>query len=112
MIQMITGTENFDKALEKGDMIAGFSAPWCGRLLPGGGYGRRLQPMIVKLSEEIDIPIYGVNIDEDEALAERYHIETIPDIVYFKDGKPVDSIIGYGNVGYPELKAFVEKNRG
>ena len=29
----------------------------------------------------------------------------------FKDGKPVDSIIGYGNVGYPELKAFVEKNR-
>ena len=47
-----------------------------------------------------------------EALAERYHIETIPDIVYFKDGKPVDSIIGYGNVGYPELKAFVEKNRG
>lgn len=104
MIQMITGTENFDKALEKGDMIAGFSAPWC-------GYCRRLQPMIVKLSEEIDIPIYGVNIDEDEALTERYHIETIPDIVYFKDGKPVDSIIGYGNVGYPELKAFVEKNR-
>lgn len=104
MIQMITGTENFDKALEKGDMIAGFSAPWC-------GYCRRLQPMIVKLSEESDIPIYGVNIDEDEALAERYYIETIPDIVYFKDGKPVDSIIGYGNVGYPELKAFVEKNR-
>ena len=30
MIQMITGTENFDKALEKGDMIAGFSAPWSG----------------------------------------------------------------------------------
>lgn len=25
MIQMITGTDNFDKALEKGDMIAGFS---------------------------------------------------------------------------------------
>ena len=44
MIQMITGTDNFDKALEKGDMIAGFSAPWC-------GYCRRLQPMIVKLSE-------------------------------------------------------------
>ena len=101
MIQMITGTKNFDQVLAKGDMIAGFSAPWC----------RRLQPMIVKLSEEIDIPIYGVNIDEDGELAERYHIETIPDIVYFKDGKPVDSIIGYGNVGYPELKAFVEKNR-
>ena len=31
MIQMITGTENFDTALAQGDMIAGFSAPW---LLP------------------------------------------------------------------------------
>lgn len=30
MIQMITGTKNFDQALAKGDMIAGFSAPWCG----------------------------------------------------------------------------------
>ena len=34
------------------------------------------------------------------------------EITVLKDGKPVDSIIGYGNVGYPELKAFVEKNRG
>ena len=104
MIQMITGTANFDTALTKGDMIVGFSAPWC-------GYCRRLRPMIEKLSDEIDIPVYGINIDEDEELAQRYEVETIPDLIYFKDGKPVDSIIGYGNVGYPELKAFVEKNK-
>ncbi len=104
MIQMITGTKNFDTALAKGDMIVGFSAPWC-------GYCRRLRPMIEKLSDEIDIPVYGINIDEDEELAQRYEVETIPDLIYFKDGKPVDSIIGYGNVGYPELKAFVEKNK-
>ena len=104
MIQMITGTANFDTALAKGDMIVGFSAPWC-------GYCRRLCPMIEKLSDEIDIPVYGINIDEDEELAQRYEVETIPDLIYFKDGKPVDSIIGYGNVGYPELKAFVEKNK-
>ena len=39
MIQLLTGTENFDKALTQGDMIVGFSAPWC-------GYCRRLRPMI------------------------------------------------------------------
>ncbi len=104
MIQMITGTANFDKALEKGDMIVGFSAPWC-------GYCRRLRPMVEKLSEEIDIPVYGIDCDEDEELAKRYDVETIPDLIYFKNGKPVDSIIGYGNVGYPELMAFVEKNK-
>ena len=104
MIQMITGTANFDKALEKGDMIVGFSAPWC-------GYCRRLRPMVEKLSEEIDIPVYGIDCDEDEELAKRYDVETIPDLIYFKNGKPVDSIIGYGNVGYPELMTFVEKNK-
>lgn len=104
MIQMITGTENFDKLLSHGDMIVGFSAPWC-------GYCRRLRPMIEKLSEEITIPVYGIDCDADEELAQRYEVETIPDLIYFHDGKPVDSIIGYGNVGYPELKAFVEKNQ-
>lgn len=104
MIQMITGTENFDKLLSAGDMIVGFSAPWC-------GYCRRLRPMIEKLSEEITIPVYGIDCDADEELAKRYEVETIPDLIYFRDGKPVDSIIGYGNVGYPELKAFVEKNQ-
>lgn len=104
MIQMITGTDTFKALLDKGDMIVGFSAPWC-------GYCRRLRPMIEKLSEEIDIPVYGIDCDVDEELAKLYEVETIPDLIYFHEGKPVDSIIGYGNVGYPELKAFVDKNK-
>ena len=31
MIKPITGTENFDAAIAKGDVVVGFSAPWCGR---------------------------------------------------------------------------------
>ena len=104
MIQMVQGKDAFDAALAKGDMVAGFSAPWC-------GYCRRLRPLMEKMSEEIDIPVYGVNVDEDKELAARYDVETIPDLIYFHDGKPVDHIIGYGNVGYPELMAFVEKNK-
>lgn len=102
MIAPITGTANIDKVLTEGDVILGFSAPWC-------GYCRRLRPMVEKLSGEIETPIYGINVDEDEEIAKRYEVETIPTLIYFHEGKPVNRIIGYGNVGFNDLKSFVEK---
>ena len=103
MINKLTGVENFDKAIAKGDVIVGFSAPWC-------GYCRKIRPVMEKLSEEMDIPFYGRNCDDDQELARRYKVETIPNIFYFRDGKPIDNIIGYGTVGYKELKDFFAKN--
>ena len=90
MIKPITGTANFDAAIAKGDVIVGFSAPWC-------GFCRKIHPVMEKLSGEMYIPFYGV--------------ETIPDIFFFRDGKPLGSIIGYGNVGYKELKEFFAQYR-
>ena len=104
MINPITGTENFDAAIAKGDVVVGFSAPWC-------GFCRKIRPVMEKISGEMDIPFYGINIDEDKELAERYNVETIPDIFFFRDGKPLGSIIGYGNVGYKELKEFFAQYR-
>ena len=75
MIQPITGTENIDQVIAKGDVILGFSAPWC-------GYCRRLRPMVEKLSEEISQPIYGLNCDVDEEITKRYEVETIPTLIY------------------------------
>ncbi|WP_443652608.1 thioredoxin family protein, partial [Dialister invisus] len=49
-------------------------------------------------------------LTEDQAVAEKYEVDTIPTLLFFRDGKPVDSIVGYGNVGYSELMEFVNKN--
>lgn len=46
-----------------------------------------------KISEEIDVPIYGLNFDEDQAVAEKYEVDTIPTLLFFRDGKPVDSML-------------------
>ena len=50
------------------------------------------------------------NCDVDEEITKRYEVETIPTLIYFHDGQPKDRIIGYGTVGYPQLKEFIEKN--
>ena len=104
MIERITGTAAFDKAVEKGESLVVFSAPWC-------GFCRRLRPMMEKISEEVNFPVYGINCDTDEELAKRYNVETIPNLIFMKDGKPADSMIGGAGVGYPQLKAFIEKNQ-
>ncbi|WP_273060052.1 thioredoxin family protein, partial [Dialister invisus] len=103
MIQPIKGVEKVNEVISGGNVIIGVSAPWC-------GYCRRLRPILEKISEEIDVPIYGLNFDEDQAVAEKYEVDTIPTLLFFRDGKPVDSIVGYGNVGYSELMEFVNKN--
>ena len=50
------------------------------RLLPS------LRPILEKISEEIDVPIYGLNFDEDQAVAEKYEVDTIPTLLFFRDG--------------------------
>lgn len=104
MIEMITGTAAFDKAVEKGNALVIFSAPWC-------GFCRRLRPMVEKISDEVEFPVYGINCDTDEELTKRYQVETIPNLLFMKDGQVADSMIGAGNVGYTEIKAFIEKNK-
>lgn len=74
------------------------------RLLPSSS------PDFRKDFRGIDVPIYGLNFNEDQAVAEKYEVDTIPTLLFFRDGKPVDSIVGYGNVGYSELMEFVNKN--
>lgn len=103
MIRPIKGAEKVNEVISVGNVIIGVSAPWC-------GYCHRLRPILEKISEEIDVPIYGLNFDEDQAVAEKYEVDTIPTLLFFHDGKPVDSIVGYGNVGYSELMEFVNKN--
>lgn len=102
-IERITGVDVFEKVIAKGAAVVAFGAPWC-------GYCRRLEPVMVKAAaEEETLPFYGINIDEDKELAQRFQINTVPTVIYFQDGEPKDQFIGF--VSYGDVKAFLEKNK-
>ncbi|WP_146119375.1 thioredoxin family protein [Blastopirellula marina] len=59
-----------------------FSAPWCGAC-------KRAQPAYEKLRNE-GYPIKKINVDNDQDLAMKYGIRSIPTFVYVRDGKEIN----------------------
>ena len=81
---------NFAKEVQesKGLTLVDFWAPWCGPC-------RILGPMIAEIAEEEkDVKVAKVNVDEDPSLAAMFGIRGIPTVILFKDGKPVEQIVG------------------
>ena len=84
-------TENFDAEVTKSALpvVIDFWASWCGPC-------RMLSPMVDELASQYagKIKVGKVNVDEQPRLAMNYDVQSIPTLIFFKDGKPVDKSIG------------------
>ena len=81
--------DGFDKALSQGKlMMVDFWADWCGPC-------RMLGPVIEQLAGEYpDVVVGKVNVDDEQELALRYGVMSIPTVIFFKDGKEIDRKVG------------------
>lgn len=78
-------------------------ADWCGPC-------KMMSPVIDKLAEEYEgrIKVGKVNVDECGDLAQKYGIMSIPNMIFFKNGQPVDRVVGA--IPKPAMKDKFEKN--
>ena len=82
-------------------VIVDFWAEWCGPC-------HAVAPVLDKIVEERadEVALVKVNIDEEQGLAIRYGIQSIPTIVLFKDGEPAAAAIG------AQPKSMLERSLG
>ena len=82
--------DNFESEVLKSTtpVLVDFNADWCGPC-------RMLRPIIEELAEDrSDYKFASVNIDNEELLAVRYEISSIPCMVVFENGAEVKRSIG------------------
>ena len=82
---------SFDQEVLQSDtpVVVDFWAEWCGPC-------HAVSPVLDRIAEERQgqLKLVKVNIDEEQRLAQRYGVSSIPTIILFKDGQPAAAAIG------------------
>lgn len=87
MAKVIT-SQNFEEEVLKSakPVLVDFWATWCGPC-------RRQGPIIDELAEE-GYAVGKVDVDQEQDLAQKYQVMSIPTLLIFKDGKEVNRMVG------------------
>ena len=91
MSELTITKENFEAEVmqSKVPVLIDFWASWCGPC-------RMLSPVISEIAKESErkFKVGKVNVDEQEELAARFRVSSIPTLVVVKDGKVTNSSVG------------------
>jgi thioredoxin 1 len=100
----VLNDQNFSsEVLESGmPVMVDFYATWCGPC-------KALSPIVEKLAGEFEgrLKVGKLNIDEAPQTPGEFAVRAVPTIVFFKDGKMVDTLVGLKKES--ELRARIEQ---
>ena len=69
-------------------VVVDFFADWCMPCL-------MMAPIIEELAEKIeDVKFVKINVDDNEEISAKHEVRSIPTLIFFKDGKEVDKVVG------------------
>jgi thioredoxin len=80
-------------------VLVDFWAEWCGPC-------HAVAPVLERIAEERELKLVKVNIDENQELAIRYGIQSIPNMMLFESGSPKASAVG------AQPKGMLERSLG
>lgn len=95
----IKNEEEFNEVIKKDKVVIDFYAEWCGPC-------KMLSPILDKVSKEMSLDTYKVNVDEVEDVARQYGIMSIPTVMIFEKGKMTKKNVGF--MDETELREFVK----
>lgn len=88
----IINEQQFNEKVLSSDklVLVDFFATWCGPC-------HMIAPILEQVSKESNghYEVYKVDVDQNENLSRMYGIMSIPTMIVFKNGKPVDKVIGF-----------------
>jgi thioredoxin 1 len=99
-LQVTDATFGAEVEQATGLVLVDFWATWCGPC-------QAIAPVIEKLAQDYEgrVKVLKLDTDANQATAVRFNIRSIPTILLFKDGKPVDGVIGAD----PRLRGILDE---
>ncbi|HGZ5269803.1 TPA: thioredoxin [Staphylococcus aureus] len=81
---------DFDSKVESGVQLVDFWATWCGPC-------KMIAPVLEELAADYEgkADILKLDVDENPSTVAKYEVMSIPTLIVFKDGQPVDKVVGF-----------------
>jgi thioredoxin 1 len=95
----VHGAGDLQDTVDAGVVLVDFYADWCGPC-------KQLEPVVERIAAGTAATVAKVDIDANQQLAAKYGVRSVPTLLLFADGEPVERLVGMQQE--PQLRSLIE----